>query len=330
MRRSKQLQNRQQKQQQHQKCIGCRRVVHFFLIIIAVGMFAYNYNIELSIVPLLVNNNNVNNNADNNDNNNKIEMPPRKIFIDLGANCGNTYLKRKKQFDDEDNENKNKNEKEEGNNNLWEIYLWEPSPQMHEFFLNDLQKDYPTIQILPYAAGVGENKDIQLYVHRGQEDVRDKSQFRDKGRCNPNSAYNPSGATTVFNNANNAGKPVVVKQVNFPQWLRQMKLRIGIDRFLFKIDIEGAELDIMEELLMVSSSSSSNNNTNNKSSIIINDDNDYQDNSICVAELIEMEFHKNIFQKGTEDFVRHELFENTFEERFVNKCGRKPNLRKLS
>jgi len=228
----------------------------------------------------------------------KETKPPRKVFVDLGANCGNTYLKRKEQFD-----------KEGG----WEVYLWEPSPQMYTFFLNDLAKQNPDIHILPYAAGIVHKKELPLYIHAGQEDVSDKSQFLDKGKCNPNKVKNPSGATTLYSNAKNAGKPVMVEQLDFPKWLAEQKLRIGVDSFIFKIDIEGAELEIMDVLLSTG--------TNAK---------DDDDSSICVAELIEMEFHKRIFKEGSEEYAKHEKFEENFFADFEKKCGRKPNFHSLS
>jgi FkbM family methyltransferase len=218
----------------------------------------------------------------------------RKIFVDLGANCGNTYLKRKKLFDTDEGP-------------PWEVYLWEPSPQMHKFFLNDLARENPSIVILPYAAGVDSKKELQLYVHKGQEHVTDLKQFRDKGSCSPNSPYNPSGGSTIFQQAKVAGDSVTIQQLNFPKWLAQMKINEG-DRFIFKIDIEGAELDIMDQMLSKK----------------------IKDSSICMAEVIEMEFHKNIFEKWSKEFVQHEEFENNFENRFLEKCGRQPNLVKLS
>lgn len=216
--------------------------------------------------------------------------------MDLGANCGNTYLKRQRKF-----------QKEGG----WEIYLWEPNPQMHKFFLNDLANQNPSIAVLPYAAGVGHNTTIQLYLHRGQDDVTNKEQFRDGGNCNPRSVYNPSGGTTIFGNAKVAGKPVDVQKVNFPEWLERvgLGLRFGVDQFLFKIDIEGAELGIMEALLSPPLRPEA---------------------PVCAAELIEMEFHKGIFKDGTDDYKKHEKFEEDFITMFEAKCGRLPKLKKLA
>jgi len=233
-------------------------------------------------------------------------LPPRKIFVDLGANCGNTYLKHKQeQFDKEDSDTSNTTTT--NNNNNWEIYLWEPSPQMHQFFLNDLQKTNPNIHILPYAAGTI-NTTMKLYIHKGQENILKKHQFRDKGKCDPNSAYNPSGGSTLYSNAKVAGKAVDVQVVDFPSWLQSLNIRNGIDTFVFKVDIEGAELSIFEKLLSKK----------------------YKDDTVCSTEVIEMEFHKNIFQEGTDDYTKHEQFEKNFRSMFEQKCGRKVNLKLLS
>ena len=100
-----------------------------------------------------------------------------------------------------------------------------------------------------------------------------------------------------------------VKSVDFPTWLEGLALTVGVDQFHFKVDIEGAELAIMEALLSPPSN---------------------PDAPICAAEPIEMEFHKEIFQKGTEDYEKHEKFENNFATMFEAKCGRPPTLIKLS
>jgi len=60
---------------------------------------------------------------------NEESTKPRKVFVDLGANCGNTYYKHRQEHKEDADE--------------WEVYLWEPSPQMYDFFLNDLKKRVP-------------------------------------------------------------------------------------------------------------------------------------------------------------------------------------------
>lgn len=187
----------------------------------------------------------------------------------------------------------------------WEVYLWEPSPQMHEFFLDDLAKENPNIRVLPYAAGV-RNETLQLYVHRGQEHVKNKSDFRDGGKCNPSSPYNPSGGTSIFKDAKVAGQPVSIAAINFPEWLASLRLRPG-DTFILKIDIEGAELEILEHML--------------------EDENDV---NLCLTDKIAMEFHKGIFQPATALYARHEAFESTFKARYKSKCGHDINFQRLS
>jgi FkbM family methyltransferase len=213
----------------------------------------------------------------------------RKIYIDLGANCGNTYLQRKAQMDDEG----------------WEVYLWEPSPQMFTFFLDDLAKQNPGIRILPYAASV-KTEELLLYLHKGQEHVNDKSQFRDQGKCNPKSPYNPSGGSSVFPQALVAGDAVSIQALDFPKWLEQMDIRAG-DQIILKIDIEGAEIDILDKMLSK----------------------EEKDATICLTEVIEMEFHKRIFITGSELYLQHEEFENSFARRFEEKCFRKVNFKEL-
>lgn len=223
------------------------------------------------------------------------QQKQRKVYVDLGANCGNTYLEHKRDFMHDHEEE-------------WEVYLWEPSPQMHEFFLNDLAKENPNITVIPYAAGV-RNETLQLYVHKGQEHVKDKVAFRDGGACDLNSPYNPSGGSSIFKDAKVAGDPVSIMAINFSEWLASLQLEPG-DRFIFKIDIEGAEVEIIEHMLL------------NPGNI--------DTHSICLAELIEMEFHKNMFEKGTELYIKHEAFESTFHQRFKSKCGRDINFKRLS
>jgi hypothetical protein len=91
----------------------------------------------------------------------------RKVFVDLGANCGNSYLRLK-------------NEGLVGSGGDWEEYLWEANPQMIKFFLNDLQKKDPQVTVVAAAAATFEGE-VKFYLTAGQEDVNDKSQFFDKG-----------------------------------------------------------------------------------------------------------------------------------------------------
>ncbi len=215
---------------------------------------------------------------------------PRKVYVDLGANCGNTYYKHRQEHPDDADE--------------WEVYLWEPSPQMHKFYLDDLQKEYPDVNIIPHAAGIKDGE-LELFVHRGQEHVTDKSEFLNGGRCTAESLTNPSGGTTIYKDIGRAGESVAVKVVNFPNWLKDLNIR-SEDSFIFKIDIEGAEYDILDQLL--------------------SDDNS---NEICTTDLMKIEFHPKTARKSSQLDSSYETFGDEFPNLFRKKCGRDVNLELL-
>ncbi len=215
---------------------------------------------------------------------------PRKVYVDLGANCGNTYYKHRQEHPDDADE--------------WEAYLWEPSPQMHKFYLDDLQKEYPDVNVIPHAAGIKDG-DLELFVHKGQEHVTDKSEFKNGGKCTADSLTNPSGGTSVFKANGAAGEPVAVKVVNFPNWLKDLNIK-SEDSFIFKIDIEGAEYEILDQLL--------------------SDDNS---NDICLTDLMKIEFHPQTAIKSAQLDSSYETFGDEFPNLFRKKCGRDVNLELL-
>mmetsp|Transcript_3776 Transcript_3776/g.5459 ORF Transcript_3776/g.5459 Transcript_3776/m.5459 type:complete len:275 (-) Transcript_3776:136-960(-) len=215
---------------------------------------------------------------------------PRKVFVDLGANCGNSYYRHRKAHKDDADD--------------WEVYLWEPSPQMHHFYLNDLKEEYPSVNIIPYAASVKDGE-MELFVHEGQEHVTEKTQFRMQGECKAESRYNPSGGTTLFAGAKVAGDPVSVKVVNFPMWLKKLNLNED-DKFILKLDIEAAEFEILEQMLW-----------------------DKDDNNLCLTELIQVEFHPSIVERDASLHSKYMTFDKDFPSIFKQKCGRNVNLEQL-
>ena len=64
------------------------------------------------------------------------------VFIDVGANCGNSYWKLK------DDPKSGVLDPDED----WEVYLWECNPQMNEFFLRELAASNPSIHLIEKAA----------------------------------------------------------------------------------------------------------------------------------------------------------------------------------
>lgn len=166
----------------------------------------------------------------------------RRVFIDLGANCGNSYLKlkRKKVL--------------EGS---WDVYLWEANPQMVKFYLKDLAARDPQVRIVPLAAWT-ENKRMSFYLTKGQENITDIKQFK-AHKCNPRSIHQPAGASSLFSGGgmgddkkrkrtHQPGMEVKVDAVDFAEWLKDLGLKQS-DQVILKIDIEGAEIPLLKKFL---------------------------------------------------------------------------------
>ena len=218
---------------------------------------------------------------------------PRKIFVDLGANCGNTYYKHREEHKEDADE--------------WESYLWEPSPQMFEFYLDNLKEEYPDVHIVPYAAGVRDG-DLKLYIHKGQENITDISQFKNHGRCGANVFTSPAGGTTTFEESGDAGEAVNIKVVNFPEWLKQLKITEE-DSFILKVDIEGSEFEILDAML-----------------------NDENDNNLCMMDVLKVEFHPKLITKYHTEGLDEKFatFEEDFPELYKEKCGHDVNMELLN
>jgi len=222
----------------------------------------------------------------------KWERKPRKVFVDLGAGCGDSYYRHRKEHEEDADE--------------WEAYLWEPSPQMHEFYLDEFQKEYPHVHIMPFAAGVHDGS-LKLFLHKGQEHVTDKSEFKNQGKCSADVFTSPAAGSTMFKEAGDAGEPVNVKVRNFPEWLKEQELS-SQDTFILKIDIEGGEFDILDRML-----------------------NDPNDNDLCYTDELKVGFHPKLItrhhaKKLDEKFA---TFHEDFPLLFKKKCGFEVNMKVL-
>jgi len=221
---------------------------------------------------------------------------PRLVFIDLGANCGNSFkrLRNQKKLESPD----------------WEAWLWEANPQMVNFYLNDLAKEDRRIRVVELAAWT-ENKKMQFFLTRGQEDVTDITKFK-AHQCKAGSHYQPSGASSLFSGKGDggaddkarrkskyiAGKAVEVDAVDFNEWMRDQEL-IDADNVILKIDIEGAEIPLLKHMLE-------------------------SGDEICRVDHFLIEWHSwllsNVAQKE-----ETEKFENDFINKTVTeKCGKTP------
>jgi len=136
--------------------------------------------------------------------------------------------------------------------------------------------------------------------------ITDKSQFSEKGVCDPNSAYSPSGASTLYGEAKRAGSQVTVEAVDFAQWFDDLvRTRYWGEemKIVLKIDAEGAEKAILEKMTQKDAS-----------------------DAICKVKKLWMEYHYNIFKEGTAEYDEHLLFKDTFPSAFEKKCGKKLNI----
>jgi FkbM family methyltransferase len=222
--------------------------------------------------------------------------PKRLVFIDLGANCGNSYkrLKNRKFLDSPD----------------WEIWLWEANPQMIKWYLTDLAKTDTRIRVVDNAAWV-EEKVMQFFLTRGQEDVTEIQQFK-AHKCKGGSHYQPSGASSLFSGKGDggshdaarrgskyiAGKPVDVQAVDFNKWMQDLKLQVQ-DHVVLKIDIEGAEIPLLKHMLEAG-------------------------NEICLVDHFFIEWHSWLLAEGSAR-KETEVFENDLINKTITrKCGATP------
>jgi FkbM family methyltransferase len=176
----------------------------------------------------------------------------------------------------------------------WETYLWECNPQLIKWYLNDLVKKEPNVQLIPHAASTS-NGELSFYLTAGQESAA-KNELPN-AECDPNSQYNPGGASTFYGNAKRAGEKITVATIDFLAWHKALNLQPN-DIVHMKMDIEGAELGIVQAFLA--------------------DDT----NQICYWQAFWNEYHKEIFEQGTADYLAHEKFERDFPQQFAQKCGR--------
>lgn len=221
---------------------------------------------------------------------------PRLVFIDLGANCGNSFkrLRNQKKLESPD----------------WEAWLWEANPQMVHFYLNDLAKQDRRVRVVELAAWT-ENKKMQFFLTRGQEDVTDITKFK-AHQCKAGSHYQPSGASSLFSGKGDggehdvsrrkskyvAGKAVEVDAVDFNEWMRDQELT-DADNVILKIDIEGAEIPLLKHMLA-------------------------SGDEICRVDHFLIEWHSWLLS-NKEQQAETAQFENDFINKTVTeKCGKTP------
>ena len=65
---------------------------------------------------------------------------------------------------------------------------------------------------------------------KGLGSIRDKSEFSEKGVCDPKSPYSPRSASTVYGTTKRTGKSITVESVNFLWWFDDLMLTAGKTR----------------------------------------------------------------------------------------------------
>ena len=234
---------------------------------------------------------------------------PRNIFVDLGANCGNSYLhlREKSPYWKTTTTTPNEDGASSPPPLAWDVYLWEANPQLVRLYLNDLaagQTEHDTgadrIHILAAAAATQDTQ-MQFYLTADQEQATTKAEFRN-GNCAIHAGFNPSGASSLLPQAKNVGHqhPVTVPALDFGRWLQELKIG-DRDRLLIKIDIEGAEVELLQHVLSNYSS------------------------DFCRVESLLVEWHAFIFDDPVLK-QKHNAFRQAFPEQFKAACGREAPL----
>ena len=171
-----------------------------------------------------------------------LQSSPRQIYVDLGANCGNSYFHAKRGHKPGSNETL-----KYPSPDAWEAYLWECSPQMIEWYLHDLVKNESNVTLIPNATSVSNGK-ATFYVTAGQENLQKHEM--PNAHCNPSSLYNPGGASTLFIFAKHASKTqnYTMEMLDFLKWHMSLGLQEG-DTVHMKMDIKRPEMDIIDKFM---------------------------------------------------------------------------------
>jgi Methyltransferase FkbM domain len=170
---------------------------------------------------------------------------------------------------------------------------------------------------LRHQLNLRRRRSISFFLTKGQEEITSREQFSERGVCDPNSAYSPSGASTVYGDALRAGKSITVETLDFVDWFRKLNLRER-DRVAMKMDIEGAERDIMLKMLEplpygLDEEPPTDAGGKTQQQAL---------SPACLVDTMWMEYHKAIFPDGSDLYRQHEAFQREFPLLFRKRCGR--------
>ncbi len=160
----------------------------------------------------------------------------RRIFIDLGANCGNSY---------------NALKDSTGSTGYDIAYLWELNPQLVRAYLIPLEKVDPIVRVVPFPAW-GNDTNMTFYLDKRDDFLSDEEVVK-KYPCTSkrvNTRNTPSDSSTFLADQkfHRAGRPLNVQAIGFPGWFRRQNFSKE-DRIHLKVDIEGAECSVLDSFM---------------------------------------------------------------------------------
>lgn len=151
----------------------------------------------------------------------------RKIFLDCGTHLGQGLEKitRARQID-----------------NSWEIYTWEANPYTYEKFIRS--KKFPNLRIASFNKAINsENGSVVLNIEHAT--TKHSSQVTNTGQ-----------GTTILNDENwrpnvrkrgSLNEQLTVESIDISEWIRNNCNKN--DFIILKLDIEGAEYNVLEKLI---------------------------------------------------------------------------------
>lgn len=153
-------------------------------------------------------------------------IEPRKIFIDLGANCGDTLKEFRLAFPELTE---------------YETWLFEPEADFKETLLA-IEEREENVHFMPYAVWT-ENTTLEFY---SENRPKDENKYKE---CGEKDAQHLHGGSSLFGSKKSNYTIVTqVKTVDFSQWL--MGMFSPFDEIVLKIDVEGVEYPLLRKMML--------------------------------------------------------------------------------
>eukprot|EP00285_Hemiselmis_virescens_P010854 CAMPEP_0173396524 /NCGR_PEP_ID=MMETSP1356-20130122/35737_1 /TAXON_ID=77927 ORGANISM="Hemiselmis virescens, Strain PCC157" /NCGR_SAMPLE_ID=MMETSP1356 /ASSEMBLY_ACC=CAM_ASM_000847 /LENGTH=179 /DNA_ID=CAMNT_0014355581 /DNA_START=51 /DNA_END=586 /DNA_ORIENTATION=+ len=156
-------------------------------------------------------------------------------MIDLGANCGNSYMKLNKMHTHQMKKRK------------FDIsYLFEWNPRIIRLYLNKLAETDKGVILVPNPAW-GVDMNMTFYTDKRDEHKDDEAYLKQYPCTSTkvNTYNSPEDSGGMLKNYGRSGTPVEVQAVGFPGWFVKQDIKPN-DLIYLKIDIEGAECSVLD------------------------------------------------------------------------------------